>query len=75
VGTNQYLHIGPPDNLKQVDFPKVKQGYLEASNVNAIKNLTQMILAHRSYEAYQQAIKNYDAMMEKSNSKLATVGR
>lgn len=73
VGMNQYLHNGPLENMSQVDFPKVKQGYLESSNVNAIKNLTQMILAHRSYEAYQQAIKNYDSMMEKSNNKLGTL--
>ena len=55
------------------EAPVVRQGYLEASNVNAIKNLTDMILAHRSYEAYQQAVKHYDGMMEKSSNTLGEV--
>ena len=73
VGLNHYMHKGLEDEKIVVDFPKVKQGFLESSNVNAIKNLTDMIIAHRSYEAYQQAIKNYDSMMEKSNNSLGEV--
>ena len=70
VGLNHYLHTGLEENQMRMTNPTIKQGYLEASNVNAIKNLTDMIMAHRSFEAYQQAIKNYDSMMEKSNTSL-----
>ena len=70
VGMNNFLHTGLEDNIEKVQFPNVKQGYLEGSNVNAIKNLTDMILAHRSFEAYQQAIKHYDSMMDRSNNSL-----
>ncbi|MBI2601592.1 MAG: flagellar hook-basal body protein [Deltaproteobacteria bacterium] len=70
VGLNHYFYHGPEEDDSVVAFPTVKQGYLESSNVNAIKNLTNMIIAHRSYEAYQKAIKNYDSMMEKSSNTL-----
>lgn len=73
VGSNYLYFGGNEESLSYEKFPSVKQGYLEGSNVNAIKNLTDMILAHRSYEAYQQAIKNYDKMMEKSNTTLGEV--
>ena len=56
-----------------MEFASLKQGYLEGSNVNAIKNLTAMILAHRSYESYQKSIKNFDSMMEKSANSIGEV--
>ncbi len=73
VGDNNFLYNGPEDEVYRIDLPTTRQGFLEASNVNAIKNLTKMILTHRSYEAYQKAIKNYDSMMEKSHNTLAVL--
>ena len=70
IGSNYFDYVGPDDGKQLVDLPEVSQGYLEASNVNAIRNLTNMILAHRSYEAYQKAIKNFDTMMDKSSNSL-----
>ena len=66
VGSNKFIYNGLSGTEKVLKQPTVRQGYIEASNVNAIKNLTDMILAHRSYEAYQKAIKNMDSMMDKS---------
>jgi flagellar basal-body rod protein FlgF len=73
VGLNYYIHSGPEDNVKKVEFANVRQGFLESSNVNAIKNLTAMILAHRSFESYQKAIQNYDDMMRRSSNDLGRV--
>ena len=61
---------GKEEDVTLAGNVKVLQGALESSNVNAIKNLTNMILAHRSYEAYQKSIKSYDSVMEKSNNSL-----
>lgn len=69
VGLNLYHYTGPTNGAKGAS-PTIRQGFLESSNVNTIKNLTSMIIAHRSYEAYQQAIKNYDNMMDKSNNRI-----
>ena len=73
IGFNRYHYIGPESELTNVKHAAVKQGFLEGSNVNAIKNLTNMIIAHRSYEAYQKTIQNYDKMMEKSSNTLGEV--
>ena len=73
TGLNQFFYTGPEEGREPSPKAVVRQGYLEASNVNAIKNLTSMILAHRSFEAYQQAVKHYDNMMEKSNNTLGEV--
>jgi flagellar basal-body rod protein FlgG len=35
--------------------------------------MTAMILAHRSYEAYQKAITNYDTMMDRSANSIGDV--
>jgi len=73
VGDNYFFFGGDPSEAKRIAMPSVSQGSLEGSNVNAIKNLTAMILTHRSYEAYQKAISNYDQMMEKSSNTIGEV--
>lgn len=73
AGSNLYFYGGRPEGLKTVQHPAMRQGYLEGSNVNAIKNLTDMIVAHRSYEAYQKAIADYDQMMQKSSNSIGDV--
>ncbi|MBF0442383.1 MAG: flagellar hook-basal body protein [Oligoflexales bacterium] len=71
---NNYLYFGGSDkDLVSVANPAIRQGFLEGSNVNAIKNLTAMIIAHRSYEAYQKAVSNYDKMMDKSSNTIGAV--
>lgn len=73
VGSNHFFYKGRAEEIEIIKTPGVKQGYLEGSNVNAIKNLTNMILAHRSYEAYQKALTNMDKMMDISSNSIAQV--
>lgn len=72
-GNNYLFFGGPASGMGKVDTPQIKQGCLEGSNVNSIKNLTSMIIAHRSYEAYQKAVSNFDKMMEKSSNTIGSV--
>lgn len=73
VGTNQFFFGGEPAGRTRIESPMVTQGSLEASNVNPVRNLTNMIMAHRSYEAYQKAISNFDKMMDKSSNMIGEV--
>lgn len=73
VGNNYLFFGGAPEQMSKVEHPSIRQGYLEGSNVNAIKNLTAMIISHRSYEAYQKAVSNFDQMMEKSSNSIGEV--
>ncbi len=44
-------------------FATVRQGYLEASNVDAVKEITELITAQRAYEMNSKVIQAVDEMM------------
>jgi flagellar basal-body rod protein FlgF len=66
LGESMWLHNGSPENLK-APVGEVTEGYLEGSNVNPMRNLTNMIIAHRSYEALQKTVKAQDETMQNAN--------
>lgn len=45
--------------------PKVRQGFLEGSNVNTVQQMVQMIEVNRTYEANQRIIQSHDSMLGK----------
>ena len=47
------------------DRPKVLQGFLEASNVNPVTEMVNMIEVNRAYEANQKVITSQDGMLNK----------
>jgi flagellar basal-body rod protein FlgG len=49
-----------------VDYVNIKQGYLESSNVNVIREMVDMINAYRAYEAAQKAIQSHDQTLNKA---------
>lgn len=54
------------DNLKPASDTTVNQGFIEGSNVNAIREMSELINAHRHFENIQKAINTYDAISNKS---------
>jgi flagellar basal-body rod protein FlgG len=67
LGNNLYkqtLASGQPVNGVPGDpgFAKVKQGYLESSNVDPVKEITDLITAQRSYEMNSKVIQAADDM-------------
>ncbi len=53
---------------KKVDIslrPKIETGALEASNVNAVKEMVLMIEINRAYEANQKTIQTEDSLLGK----------
>ncbi len=53
----------------------LKQGFLELSNVNIVKEMTDMITATRTFETAQKAIKAYDSMAEKISNVIPKLGQ
>ncbi|MBI5469609.1 MAG: flagellar basal-body rod protein FlgF, partial [Deltaproteobacteria bacterium] len=51
---------------------QVEQGYMEVSNVNAVRAMTTMIEAMRSYETHAKMIQTMDDMTKKA---IEDVGR
>jgi flagellar basal-body rod protein FlgG len=50
----------------EIDRPKVRQGFLEASNVNPVIEMVNLIEVHRTYEANQKMIQAHDSMLSKA---------
>ncbi|MBQ9700306.1 MAG: hypothetical protein IJV71_06760, partial [Lachnospiraceae bacterium] len=50
------------------------QGYLEASNINAVSEMVEMITITRAYEANQKAVQSADAMIEKAVNEVGRLG-
>ena len=54
-----------PAEMTSIKNPSLKQGFLEASNVNIVNEMTDMIMAQRVFEGTQKAIHAYDQMADK----------
>ena len=72
AGHNYYRALNP-SSLEELDEDlKVSQGFLELSNVDTIRMMTEMIEVLRGYESYQKIMRSVDDM----NAKLINdVGR
>lgn len=55
--------------------PRVLQGFVEASNVNVVNEMVQMIEVNRAYEANQKTVQTEDTMMDTLWNKVTTVNR
>jgi len=56
------------DNTVEVD---VKQNFLESSNVNSARTVTEMMNTYRSFEMNQRVLKAYDQSMQKTVTEIA----
>lgn len=66
VGHNMYkLRDNMNPEVQPVVGTKVTQGFVEGSNVDIVREMTDMISAHRVFEANQKAVKAYDSIAEK----------
>jgi len=62
---NSTEESGEAKIMAQGERPKVIQGFVEASNVNPIKEMVEMIEVNRAYEANQKTIQSEDTMLGK----------
>ncbi len=56
---------GPAQIIEFGERPKIRQGFLEGSNVNPVKQMVQMIEVNRTYEANQRIIQTHDGLLGK----------
>ena len=52
----------------------IRQGYLEGSNVDMIRNMVRMIASYRNFEADQRALHAQDETLEKAVNQVGRVG-
>lgn len=66
VGNSLYdFKPGTRPEISVINNPSLKQGFVESSNVNIVKEMTDMITTTRTFESAQKAISAYDGMTEK----------
>lgn len=58
------------NNIKKKPSTMVIQGSIETSNVNPIKEMSNLIKAHRNFESIQKVIKTYDNMASKAYNEI-----
>jgi flagellar basal body rod protein FlgG len=61
-----YFIPGPGQEGEAVDEPELLQGYLEGSNVTPLREMVDLVLIARAYEANQKMISTLDQQMEKT---------
>ncbi|KAB3526664.1 flagellar hook-basal body protein [Alkaliphilus serpentinus] len=53
---------------------EVLQGFLEASNVNPIREMVDMISIYRTYESNQKVVRSYDELLQKAVNDIGRLG-
>lgn len=53
---------------------EIKQGYIEQSNVDLQKTMTEMMMAYRSFETNQKVLQAYDRSLEKAVNEIGRIG-
>lgn len=61
-----YFVAGPGVEPVAVDEPELMQGYLEGSNVTPLREMVDLVLISRAYEANQKMITTVDQQMQKT---------
>jgi flagellar basal-body rod protein FlgF len=56
---------GSAELMNGLNRPKVRQGFLEGSNVNPVTEMVNMIEVNRAYEANQKVISTQDSLLDK----------
>lgn len=66
IGNSLYsFKPNQPPEIVNINNPSVKSGFIESSNVNIVKEMTDMIQTQRVFESTQKAISAYDSMNDK----------
>ena len=65
---------GPAMIIEDGHRPKVFQGFMEAANVEPVREMVQMIEVNRAYEANQKVIQSHDSMLGILINQTAKVG-
>jgi flagellar basal body rod protein FlgG len=68
LGGSLMAPIDPANSPRIMENPKLAQGVVESSNVNAVREMVRMIEATRSYTTMQKAMNAADEMNQKTIS-------
>ncbi|MCD6561915.1 MAG: flagellar basal-body rod protein FlgF [Deltaproteobacteria bacterium] len=70
VGNTLFATENPKDVGKKANEIDLNQGYIESSNVDSIKAMTEIIEALRGFESYQKILQSIDKINSKTNNEV-----
>lgn len=70
-GENMYQTVDGATEIESAAL--VHQGYLEASNINVVNEMVEMITISRAYESSQKAVQTADSMIEKAVNEVGRI--
>jgi flagellar basal-body rod protein FlgG len=73
-GNSLFVYSGSETDEIVPAYFNVSQGHLEQSNVESIREMTNMVATHRMYESFQKLIQTIDEMDTKAVSEVGKVG-
>jgi flagellar basal-body rod protein FlgG len=73
TGGTFFIPSDPSVTGIEAEESKISQGFIELSNVNPIKVMTEMIEVHRAFEAYQKIIRTLDEVTSTSINEVGKV--
>jgi flagellar basal-body rod protein FlgF len=74
IGDGLFYQSDKEAEEKTINNTTLRQGFLEASNVTAVEEMTNMISTLRLFETYQKMIQSIDSMDDQSVNKIGRVG-
>ncbi len=72
IGRSAFMIPDGIEPVAAVNFA-IRQGYLETSNVDIVKEMVEMIVSYRNYEADAKSIQTQDQSLEKLMSNVARI--
>jgi flagellar basal-body rod protein FlgF len=73
VADTRFAPVGPDAAEQQPDDVQVREGFLEQSNVDVVRMMTEMIEVHRGFEFYQKVIRSVDDINSKTVNELPLI--
>ena len=73
TGESRFIPLVPGTPGKESPGFSVRQGYLEGSNVDMIRNMVQMISSYRNFEADQKALQAQDETLDKAVNQVGKI--
>ena len=74
IGDSLFFQSDTEADEKPVNDTKLRQGFLEGSNITATDEMTNMISTVRLFETYQKIIQSIDNMNEQSVNSIGRIG-
>lgn len=73
-GNSLFYYSGPESDEITPDYFEIRQGHLEQSNVEMIREMTNMVTINRQYETFQKLIQTIDELDTKATSEIGKIG-